>query len=75
MNSTEQDFSNIIKELYGTNYSEWSFNEKWLTLSIPEINDIFGKTLFDLMDSKINVDVEKYSKLAIYIKSHLNPAI
>ena len=71
MNSKEQEYSNIIKELYSEN--EWNFSHKWLNLTIPEINDIFGKVLFDLMDSKKNVDLEKYSKLALYIKSHLNP--
>ena len=73
MNSKEQEYSNIIKELYTTT-NEWAFSDKWLALTVPEINDIFSKTLFTLMDSKINVNMDKYSKLAIYIKSHLPPS-
>lgn len=72
MNLKEQEYSNIILELYTT--KKWAFSDKWLALTVPEINDILGKTLFILMDSKINVDMDEYSKLAIYIKSHLPPS-
>lgn len=71
-NQREQEYSRIIQEWYEQVESEWSFNDSFLDLPLVEINDLFGKTLFLIMERNGNrFDIEKYNKLAIFVKTHV----
>lgn len=67
----EQEYSRIIQEWYEQTESEWSFNDSFLDLPLVEINNLFGKTLFLIMERNGNIDIEKYNKLAIFVKTNV----
>lgn len=71
-NPREQEYSRIIQEWYEQTESEWSFDDSFLDLSLVQINEIFGKTLFLIMERNGNrFDIEKYNKLAIFVKTNV----
>ena len=57
-NPREQEYSRIIQEWYEQTESEWSFDDSFLDLSLVQING----NMFD---------IEKYNKLAIFVKTNV----
>ena len=69
MKQPQSYYSQIIQDIYIS--KKQMFHPALLDLSLPELNDIFVKTLFTLYDKQIQVDVDEYSRLAIFIKNNL----
>lgn len=68
----EQEYSEIIEEMYNSSSEELTLNDIFLDLSVSDINDIFGKTLFIIMGKGVQIDMDKYNKLAIFVKNEVS---